>query len=329
MSKKIRWGILSTGLIATKFAQTLCFLKENTVFEAVGSRTAESAQAFAEKFGANKAYASYEEVAQDPDVDIVYVGTPNNYHYENALMCLKAGKHVLVEKPFALNAAQAKEMFSYAKEHHLFIMEAFWTRFLPATQEILRLLSLGEIGEVLHFHGQFGFQTSTPARYARKMGAEFAGGSLLDVGLYCIGDALMFFGEKPTDIKATAVMGEYGTDRQCSVMLDFAGKKNALLSSGIGIVLPNQGSLYGTEGRIDFEETNSPQGFTLTKNDGSSKTYSLPFDFNGFEYEILECGRCIEEGRGESELHSSANTLEVLDILDEVRRQIGLTFPCE
>ncbi len=209
---ELNWGILSTGTIAKKFAATMTRLADSGRVLAVASRSRETAAGFAAEHGIARAYGSYEELVRDPDVDIVYVATPHSLHYENAKLCLEHGKHVLCEKSFAVNAAQAERLFELARGKKLFIMEAFWTKFLPAYGLVAAELAAGTIGEVVHFRAQYGF-APTGARYVRKFDPALAGGALLDIGVYTLGVAAMVLGYRPRRLHSQAVMGEYGTDK--------------------------------------------------------------------------------------------------------------------
>ena len=208
----MRWGILATGSIANKFALTVCSMDSREAsLAAVGSRKMDSAREFAKKYHIPAFYDSYEAMAADPQVEAVYISTPNNMHYENCKMCLNAGKHVLCEKPFTTSVAQAEELYRLAEEKGLFIMEAFWIRFLPQLQHMMGLIAQGVIGEVRHARCEYGF-IAKGARKDRKFNSDLGGGALLDIGIYNLGFLHMVMGAAPLSFESNVHISEYGTD---------------------------------------------------------------------------------------------------------------------
>src|ERR1041385_1238014 len=249
--QKIRWGILSTGYIANLFAEGLTATDDATL-TAVGSREQSSADAFGAKWNAPHRHASYEARANDPDVDAIYIGTPHPLHYENTLLCLNAGKHVLVEKPFAMNARQTREMIDLARQKGLFLMEAMWTRYLPAMVLVRKWLADGEIGSVELVRAHFSFMTDfNPA--SRLFAPELGGGALLDAGIYPLSFASMVLGT-PKTVSSTAALGKTGTDDRSSYLLGYEGGKSALLSSGVQLAIPVEAEIFGTKGYIKIHE---------------------------------------------------------------------------
>ena len=246
-SPKIRWGILSTGKIAQSFVQGLRHLPDAEV-AAVGSRTEEAAARFADRFGIPRRHGSYAALAEDPDVDAIYVATPHNLHAENTLLCLEAGKAVLCEKPFALNAAQAERMISAARAKNIFLMEAMWTRFLPAAIELKRLLSEGAVGEPRMMEASFGFPAPfNPA--GRLFNPELGGGALLDLGIYPLSMAYFLFG-KPCRMAGMADLGKTGVDERAGIVLGFPRGQIAVLHFSLVADLPTDLTVMGSEGRI-------------------------------------------------------------------------------
>lgn len=326
--KKINWGILATGTIAKKFATTLTELSDGGKLLAVASRNEENARHFAKEYGVSKAYGSYIDLVSDPEVDVIYVATPHSLHYENVKLCLEHGKHVLCEKSFTVNATQAKELFKLAKEKNLFIMEAFWTKFLPAYRLLNETLAQGTIGELTHFRAQYGF-APTGARYVRKFDPQLAGGTLLDIGVYAIGVACMLLGYKPSQLHSTAIMGEYGTDKFDSLMLSYENGVSAHLITAIGTQIDPEAVLFGTKGHIVLPNFSALQNFTVVLNDGKKYTQEAPFAINGFEYQIKEAAACIQAGKLESTIMSQQNTLAVMALMDKARAAWKLNFPCE
>lgn len=324
----LRWGILSTGTIAKKFAATLGQLTDCGKVVAVASRSQQTADQFASDYGIPKAYGSYSELAADPDIDIIYIATPHSHHFANARLCLEHGKHVLCEKSFTVNASQAAELTALATAKKLFLMEAFWTKFLPAYQLLAKTIADGAIGEIRHVRAQYGF-APTGARYIRKFDPALAGGVLLDIGVYTIGVAAMLLGYAPAHIHSNAVIGEYGTDTFDSIMLTYENGASAHLIATIGSVIDPQAVIFGTKGRIELPNFTALQEFTVITGDGTCYTEQAPFEVNGFEYQIRETERCLLAGKLESDIMPHRNTLAVMSLMDQARSDWGLVFPGE
>lgn len=322
---KVRWGILATGTIAATFAGTLLQMGDEAELVAVASRDEARARDFARRFGIPKAYGSYEALAADPDVDAVYVATPHSRHDEDVRLLIEAGKHVLCEKSFTADAAQAERIFALAKARGVFVMEAFWTKFIPLYAQIEAALASGEIGEVLTVTAQYGYTT---AREARKLDPALAGGALLDIGVYAIGFACMVLGYEPDEIVGRLTLGEQGTDIANAVMLRY-GRAMALLTSSIGTKMPVFGAIYGTRGRIEVPEFKNPEHAFVYVDGQEPRELSAPLSINGYEYQVREAMDCIRAGKLQSERMTGAQTVAVMRIMDEVRRQGGLRFPFE
>lgn len=325
---KINWGIIATGTIAKKFAATIAQLADCGDVLAVASRQKETAYRFASDYNIPRAYDNYLDLVQDPDIDVVYIATPHAQHYENARLCLEHGKHVLCEKSFTVNAAQAVKLIQLAKAKKLFLMEAFWTKFLPGYQLLNKTIAEGAIGTITHFRAQYGF-APTGARYVRKFDPNLAGGALLDIGVYAIGVAAMILGYNPKQVHASAIIGEYGTDKFDSIMLQYENGITAHLITTIGLDIGSQAVIFGTEGYIILPNFSALQEFTVVKSDKTTYTIASPFEINGFEYQIRETERCIKAGQLESPIMTHQNTLDVMRLMDEVRAIWGLKFPCE
>ncbi len=323
--KEIRWGILSTGVIAKNFADTVGKMNGETRVAAVASRTQESADAFADQYGIERRYDSYEALAKDPDVDIVYVATPHSRHYEDMKLMISNGKHVLCEKSFTVDAQQAKEIFELAREKKVFVMEAFWTKLLPIYREMEKIVASGAIGEIRTVTAQYGYTT---AREVRKFVPELAGGTLLDIGVYAIGFACMFLGYEYDAIHSNLIMNSAGTDAVDAMILRKGGAV-AQLTTAIGAAMPVFGGIYGTKGHIDVPDFKNPQAFTVCVDGEESYTVKRPFEVNGFEYEIREAMVCVREGRLESGVMTPEQSIATMAIMDEIRRQNGLKFPFE
>jgi len=325
---QINWGILSTGTIAKKFADTFPQLPDCGTLLAIASRSQESARQFTTSYSIPRAYSSYLELVRDPEIDVVYVATPHSSHYENVKLCLENGKHVLCEKSFTVNIEQATALIQLAKEKNLFLMEAFWTKFLPAYEQLSKTIAEGAIGDIIHFRAQYGF-APTGARYVRKFDPNLAGGALLDIGVYALGVATMLLGYQPAQMCSSAIMGEYGTDKFNSIMLAYENGITAHLITTIGSVIEPQAVVFGTKGQIILPNFSALQNFTLKKNDGTQSTIDSPFEINGFEYQIRETVTCLRAKKSESDIMTHQNTLAVMRLMDKARADWGLRFPCE
>jgi len=323
--KEIRWGILSTGVIAKNFADTIGKMNGETSVLAVASRTKESADAFADAYGIERRYDSYEALAKDPDVDIVYVATPHSRHFEDMKLMMKYGKHVLCEKSFTVDAGQAKEIFALAREKNVFVMEAFWTKLLPIYREVEKVVASGAIGEIRTVTAQYGYTT---AREARKFVPELAGGTLLDIGVYAIGFACMFLGYEFDAITSNLVMNSVGTDAIDAMILR-KGSAVAQLTTAIGAQMPVFGGIYGTKGHIDVPDFKNPQKVTVCVDGEAPYEIVRPFEINGFEYEIREAMACVREDKLASGVMTPENSIATMAVMDEIRRQNGLKFPFE
>lgn len=293
---------------------------------AAGSRTQSGANAFGGRFGARRRHGSYAALAADPGVEIVYVATPHALHMENTLLCLNAGKAVLCEKPFAINRAQAAEMIRVAREKKVFLMEAMWTRFIPAVRQAMGWISAGAIGEVRMVQASFGFRDDSPTLFDPTLG----GGSLLDVGVYPITLAHLAFGRAPTRIETLATLGRNGVDEQAGILLGYDRGEIAMLSSAIQTKTPTDGYILGTAGMIRLHDTfwNATR-VSLQRPDDVTRTLSFPHECNGYEYEAREAQTHLRAGKLESEIMPHRVTLEIMATLDAIRTQWGLRYPME
>ncbi|MBN2046495.1 MAG: Gfo/Idh/MocA family oxidoreductase [Anaerolineaceae bacterium] len=324
MSNKFRWGILGTGAIAKKFASDLLKLDDAELY-AVGSRAQQSADAFAAQFSMPAAHGSYADLIADPGVDAIYVATPHPYHRENTIACLKGKKPVLCEKPFAINHAQAAEMIQTARDEGVFLMEAMWTRFLPVNRAVMGWIGSGQIGQVLHVSADFGFR-STPNPNSRLWNPDLGGGSLLDVGIYPLSYAAMIYGAKPEKIAADAFIGEMNVDEQIAMLLTYADGAQALLRSAIRLSTIQEAVIEGTEGRIIVPDFWHATRAVLYR--AGEEPVETTGDA-GYQFEAAEVMRCVRAGLPESDGMTHTDTLEIMRVMDEARRQIGLTYPME
>jgi predicted dehydrogenase len=330
--EKLRWGILSTGGIANTFAEGLTVV-EDAELVAVGSRAQAPADAFGERWHVPHRHASYEALANDPDVDVIYVGTPHPYHCENTMLCLNAGKHVLVEKPFAMNARQAQAMIDLAREKGLFLMEAMWTRFLPSIVQVRQWIAEGAIGDVRLLRASFAFKVPVDPTH-RLFAPELGGGALLDVGIYPISLASMILGT-PKTIRSTAHLGETGVDEHSAYMFGYDDGKTAFLASGVHLAMPVEAEIFGTEGYIKLHRSwyNTTTLTLATPTDDKDRfneqLLHLPTRGNGYEYEAMEVAACLRAGKTESAIMSLDETLSIMHTLDTIRAQWGLAYPNE
>jgi len=328
MAKKIRWGILGTGSIAKKFAEGLQILPEADLV-AVGSRAADTAESLANIFGIPHQHSSYDKLANDPDVDVVYIATPHPFHMENTILCLKAGKAVLCEKPFAINADQAQQMVNVAGTEKLFLMEAMWTRFLPIIVKVREWLANELIGRVRMVTADFGFSADWNPKH-RLFNPELGGGALLDVGVYCVSMSSMVFGRPPAKITGMAHMGQTGVDEQSAMILGYGDGQLAALSCAVRMKTPQQALIVGTKGMIRIH---SPfwcaTTATISIEGKENETIKMPFESNGFEYEAREVMKCLRTGKLESDIMPLNETLSIMKTMDEIRAQWGLKYPME
>ena len=327
MAEKLRWGIISTGHIAHKFALGAGATETSEVV-AVGSRSQDKADAFGKEFDIPRRHGSYEALAADADVDAIYVATPHPMHAENAILCLRRGKPVLCEKPFALNAAQAGQMIDTARREGLFLMEAMWSRFLPPVRKASQLVDVGAIGELRMIMADFGFRGKwDPA--SRLLNPDLAGGGLLDVGIYPISLSSMFFGAARA-VASQAHLGETGVDEQAGMVVKYDGGRIAVMTTGVRTRTPMEAWLLGTEGRIHLHrEWWRGNPLTLMVDGKDPETFDPPIKGNGFNYEIDEVARCIAAGKTESDIMPLDETLSIMTLLDEIRAQWGLKYPME
>lgn len=322
----IRWGILGAGGIAGHFVTSVA-ANTRAQIVAVGSRNRDRAERFATAHGIPTTHVGYRELVEDRQVDAVYVATPHSEHRQHALLAIRAGKHVLVEKAFTRNAAEAEEVFEAARAAGVFVMEAMWTRFLPHVAALHQVIGSGEIGEIVNLRADHGQHFAFDPRH-RLYAPQLAGGALLDLGVYTVAWAHDFLGE-PAKVSAVGALTETGVDGQVSMVLSYGGQAQADLTTTLWARTPTTSSISGTEGYIrvpgDFYE---PTSFTLVRRDGRVWTFDQPMP-RGLQHEAAEVARCVAEGQQQSGRMSWDATLAVMRTLDEVRRQVGVVYPGE
>ena len=324
----IRWGILATGAIAHSFADDLALLPDARL-AAVASRTEESARRFADRHGIPRAYGSWEQLAQDPEVDVVYVATPHANHHAAAALMLAAGKPVLCEKPLTLDLAQARRLVGLARERGVFLMEAMWTYLDPAVRRLTGLIADGAIGDIRSVHAEFGF-AAPPGTSGRLRDPAAGGGALLDVGVYPVAFAQLLLGT-PDSVLALGRVAADGVDDSTGILLGHPGGAQALLSCSIVSDMAQRAEVSGTLGRIEIpRDFYRPESFVLHRQGHEPEEFRLPRDpGHGYTHEAAEVMRCLRAGESESPLVPLDGTLAVMATLDAARRQIGLRYPGE
>nr|XP_056720003.1 trans-1,2-dihydrobenzene-1,2-diol dehydrogenase-like [Euleptes europaea] len=327
----IRWGICSAGMISHDFLVALSTLPpEDHQVVAIGSRDLTRSQEYAKKHGILRAYGSYEELAQDPEVDIVYVGSVHPQHHRLTILFLQAQKNVLCEKPLAMNAAEVRDMIRVARQHNVFLMEGFWTRFFPVSEQIRAVLAQKALGDVKIVQAQLGFPLKDIQRLVDK---KLGGGVILDLGCYCVQFASMVFGaERPQSIVASGLLHGTGVDETTAIILNYSGNRQAILNVTMMLKLPGGAVIGGTEGVIEIpSHMNAP---TIMFLKGQRCEWPLPpspeplfFENDmGLRYEAEHVRQCLLKGLKESPVMPLCESELIATILDEVRRQIGVFF---
>jgi len=322
---KIKWGIISTGHISGKFAEALEILPEAKLV-AVASRTQENANDFAQRYNIPKAYESYQQLADDPDIDVVYIGTPHTFHLENSVMCMKKGKSILCEKALTINAEEAKEMVKVARKENVFLMEAMIPRHIPLIKKVLHWIKDGKIGQVRMVkasrcaRGNFDVE-------ARQLNPKLGGGSLLDVGVYVISFASMIFQKSPIESIGLSHMGEIGSDEQGVAVLKYDKGEIADLSFALRTDAVDEAYIFGTKGYIKIDELFAvPEKATLFIDRKEVDTIAEPIVGNALNYEAEEVMRCIEEGLKESPFMPLDESIQIMETMDKIRKPWNLVY---
>jgi len=323
----VKWGILGTGKIAKRFMQAAFYVPEAQVV-AVGSREQHTADQFGAQFGVPKRYGSYDALISDPEVEIVYVATPHTLHAENTLAALQAGKHVLCEKPFTINAQQAETVIQAARASGKFVMEGMWTRCFPVVREIVRRIQAGELGEIRYLQADFGFRPAfNPA--SRLFAPELGGGALLDVGVYPVALAFLVLGA-PTQIVSHATLGATGVDELCSMLFRYDNGAQAVLSASLQVEMPKQANICGSQARIHMPAPWwKPSEAYLMRNDGTTEHLLYPYEGDGLQFEIRHVHDCLRQGLIESPWMPLDETLAIMRVLDTLRAQWGVRYPSD
>jgi predicted dehydrogenase len=324
--EKIRWGILGCGKIAVKFAEDLQLVADASL-AAIASRDLPRAVEFAGRFSIPAIFNSYEAMASSDDVDVIYIATPHGFHYEHVMLCLRNKKAVLCEKAFALNVRQAQEMIDLARQQNIFLMEAFWTKFLPQYQKVTELIQSGEIGEIKWIEADFGFKAPDPPAQ-RLYDPALGGGSLLDIGIYPVFLAQSLLG-KPSGINASMVPYSTGVDEQCAIMLTFKNGAIASLSSTFAVDTPVDAVIAGTKGRIQLRDRfhNAISRIELVSGKDSVKLIDVHREQgHGYQFEARHVNECLKKGLTESPVMTHADTLMLMETLDRIRQVCGIRY---
>jgi predicted dehydrogenase len=321
----LKWGILGLGKIANHFCKDLLLIEDSDLY-AVSSRSIEKANSFASRYNSEVSYGSYEAILEDPHVDIIYIATPHDSHLQYAMAAIDAGKHVLCEKPLAVNYAQVSRLTEAAQKKGVFLMEALWTRFIPVIEEVISKIKGGEIGIPTYLHSTFSFFKEIDYT-SRLFNPDLAGGSILDVGLYPVFLCYTLFG-MPQSIAASGIVTDRGIDLQMTALLDYGGG-SAQLMSGLQTDCDMTSKIYGTEGQLIIDSRwHEAQSYQIIKPNEEIR-YKHPTIGRGYAHEILECMKCIENNQLQSSKWSHQDSLNVIAILDEIRRQVGVVYPFE
>lgn len=320
------FAILGAGKIACALAKAVNGLEDVNAY-AVASRDLERAKTFADTWGFEKAYGSYEEMLADPAVDLVYVATPHSHHMEHAKLCISYGKPVLCEKAFTANAKQAEELLSFAKEKGVFITEAIWTRYMPSRRKIDEIIASGIIGEVQGLQCNLGYEMTQKGRLNDP---ALAGGALLDVGVYCLNFAAMVLGTDIVSTSSGVILRPTGVDAQANIFLTYRNGAGASLYTTMMSATDRVGYIYGSKGYLEVQNINNPEEIRVVDNDHRLiRKVEIPAQINGYEYEVLACRKALEEGRLECEEMPHEETLRIMRQMDELRAQWGVRYPFE
>jgi predicted dehydrogenase len=330
MNQTIRWGILGCGKIARKFASDLQWVSDAKLV-AIGAREQSTADAFAKDFPVEYKHNSYKALAENPEVDVIYIATPHALHYEHVMLCLQHKKALLVEKAFAINYSQAKQMIDFAKSQQTFLMEAFWTRFLPHYLKVKEMIAQGQVGAIQYINAEFGFKPTPPVSQ-RIYDPALGGGSLLDVGVYPVFLALDLLG-KPDHIQASIVPAPSGVDEQCSIQFKYNNGAIANLFSSFATNLATGADIAGDQGRIRlthrFHGPTTELEFYPGVVDSKQTIAFEKARGNGYEYEAQHVNNCIKKGLVESPLRTHIDTLILTQTLDQIRSMVGIRYPAD
>lgn len=319
-----RIGIIGAGWIAHKMSLAIAPLKDIEIY-AIASRSIEKAKEFATEHNIPAAYGSYEEMLDDPEVDLVYIATPHSHHFAHAMLALEHGKPVLVEKAFTANAKQAEILIETARSNGLFITEAIWTRYMPLSHKIREIMESGIIGDPRIITATLCYMMEHKERIVRP---DLCGGALLDLGVYALNFARMYFGTDIVKTVSNCHLGPTGMDMHESISLSYADGRMANLQSGALCLNDRQGIISGTEGYIRVDNINCPEVVEVYRNYELVARFTRPEDMiNGYEYQVIEAKRCIESGLIESPMMPHEETISIMKQMDALRKEWGVLYP--
>lgn len=320
--EKLRVGVIGLGGIFRR-VMTDFLNARNCELYAVAARDIERAREAAVKYGAKRAFGSYEELAECQEVDMVYVATPHSFHRSHTLMCLAHGKHVLCEKAFAMNGWEAREMVSAARENGLFIMEAMWTRFMPAMEKLRQLYTAGELGEIRHITADFGYAAEYDPK-SRIFAPELGGGALMDVGIYPLSICAMLLGADAEDVQSQCVLAPSGVDVRTSMQLRYASGATAQLMSATDVNGTGRMTIYAQRATVEI-----PDFWHATRLIINGKEMKFPDENEGHHHQFVHVADMIAAGRTESDVMPPDETIRLMDIMTDIRLAHGVRYPCE
>jgi predicted dehydrogenase len=324
--RRFNWGVIGPGSIANTFAKAIASSKKGKIL-AVASRSKERATDFANTYKIEKIYTDYGQMLADPDIDIIYIATPHNFHYQQAKMCLEAGKHVLVEKPCTVNAEQMKRLVELAKRNRLLLQEALWSRFMPCLSQLRQLLNEGIIGDIQYIQSEIGFAFQKKEK-SRLLKAELAGGSLLDLGIYSITVSQFLLQEHPDKIVAMGQLTDQNVDGHVLANMCYPSGRYVQFTCSMLSQSSNTMRIVGAEGYVSLAACFWDTDTASIYRDGKLlRDIDIPHPVNGFEYQIEESMRCIEQNMLCSDVMPHCDSIEVLEVMDNIREQIGVQFP--
>ena len=325
MEKKIKWGIIGTGHISNKFAKALAILPQAELV-GVASRNESSAQKFAKENNVSRAYGTYEELAKDSDIDVIYIGTPHTFHLENSILCMRNGKSVLCEKALTINAEEAKKMVGVAREENVFLMEAMIPRHVPLLKKAIKWIKEGRIGEVRMVKASRCARGVFPPG-ARQLNPDLGGGSLLDVGVYVISFASQIFGKAPIEVTGMSHIGDWGSDEQGVAIMKYDKGEIADLSFALRTNAVDEAYILGTKGYIKIDEVFAvPTKATLFIGNNEIEKLEEPIIGNALNYEAEEVMRCLKKGLKESPFMPLDESIQIMEVMDKIRKPWGLTY---
>ncbi|WP_299079424.1 Gfo/Idh/MocA family oxidoreductase [uncultured Paraglaciecola sp.] len=324
--QSFNWGVLGPGSIAHTFAKAIAPSKKGKI-TAVASRSLQRATDFAKRYAIEKTYSDYKQMLADPNIDIIYIATPHNFHYQQAKMCLEAGKHVLVEKPCTVNAAQMQALVALSKCKKLLLQEALWSRFMPCLSQLRQVLKEGLIGQIQYIQSDIGFAFQS-RKESRLHQAELAGGSLLDLGIYSISVSQFLLEEHPDSINAIGQLTEQQVDGHVLANMHYASGRYAQFTCSMLSQTSNTMGIVGTEGHVYLPACFWDTDLALIYKDNELiQNIEIPHPVNGFEYQIEQSMQCIEQNKQCSDMMSHKDSIGVMEVMDDIRKQIGVRYP--